>query len=210
MNNKSDQSILPGVRQYFDDKISTFGPNHLGVGWNSAESQELRFEQFFHLFGKEKRFSLNDIGCGYGQLLDFLTSRTLDVDYLGIDVSPIMIDKARELHRSGAGIAFETASECERVADYSVASGIFNVKMNLPADQWTDYVLRTVDSMHRSCSRGFAFNVLTKYSDAEKMRGDLYYADPALLFDVCKTRYSRNVALLHDYGLYEFTVIVRK
>jgi hypothetical protein len=42
------------------------------------------------------------------------------------------------------------------------------------------------------------------------MREDLYYADPARLFDHCKTRFARNVTLLHDYGLYEFTMLVRK
>ncbi|REM56201.1 class I SAM-dependent methyltransferase, partial [Mycobacterium tuberculosis] len=48
------------------------------------------------------------------------------------------------------------------------------------------------------------------YSDASKMRDDLYYADPCALFDLCKRRYSKSVALLHDYGLYEFTILVRK
>ena len=43
----------------------------------------------------------------------------------------------------------------------------------------------------------------------ERMRPDLYYADPCRLFDHCKRRYSRHVALLHDYGLYEFTILVR-
>jgi len=41
------------------------------------------------------------------------------------------------------------------------------------------------------------------------MRPDLYYADPRLYFDYCKRNFSRHVALLHDYGLWEFTVIVR-
>jgi hypothetical protein len=42
------------------------------------------------------------------------------------------------------------------------------------------------------------------------MQKHLYYADPCAIFDLCKRRYSRNVALLHDYGLYEFTIVVRK
>jgi hypothetical protein len=42
------------------------------------------------------------------------------------------------------------------------------------------------------------------------MRDNLYYADPFLLFDYCKKTYSRNVALLRDYGLYEFTLLIRK
>ena len=39
---------------------------------------------------------------------------------------------------------------------------------------------------------------------------DLYYADPLDLFDYCKRNFSKNVALLHDYRLYDFTLIVRK
>ena len=42
------------------------------------------------------------------------------------------------------------------------------------------------------------------------MRPYLYYADPLFLFDYCKKKYSKSVALLHDYGLYEFTILVRK
>ena len=51
---------------------------------------------------------------------------------------------------------------------------------------------------------------VTSYSDPEFMRPDLYYADPRFLFDYCKRKLSRHVALLHDYGLYEFTVLVRQ
>jgi hypothetical protein len=41
------------------------------------------------------------------------------------------------------------------------------------------------------------------------MRADLYYADPAFYVDQCLSRFSRHVTLLHDYPLYEFTVLVR-
>ena len=51
--------------------------------------------------------------------------------------------------------------------------------------------------------------MLTRYADPPLMRDDLYYADPTRYFAVCKERYSRNVALLHDYDLYEFTLLVR-
>jgi hypothetical protein len=41
------------------------------------------------------------------------------------------------------------------------------------------------------------------------MRDYLHYADPAQVLDQCLRRYSRDVALRHDYELYEFTVVVR-
>ena len=44
----------------------------------------------------------------------------------------------------------------------------------------------------------------------ERHQADLFYADPLHLFDRCKRTYSRFVTLLHDYPLYEFTIIVRR
>jgi hypothetical protein len=91
-----------------------------------------------------------------------------------------------------------------------VASGIFNVKLDTPEETWREYVLETLERLSRLASRGFAFNVLSLYSDPERRRPDLFYADPLFLFDHCKTRFAREVALLHDYPLYEFTLLVRK
>ncbi|HAW53355.1 MAG TPA: SAM-dependent methyltransferase, partial [Flavobacteriales bacterium] len=47
-------------------------------------------------------------------------------------------------------------------------------------------------------------------SDPDRKRPDLYYGDPCFFFDYCKRNFSRNVALLHDYNLYDFTILVRK
>ncbi len=41
------------------------------------------------------------------------------------------------------------------------------------------------------------------------MRTDLYYGDPIFFFEHCRTTFGRHVALLHDYPLYEFTILVR-
>jgi hypothetical protein len=96
------------------------------------------------------------------------------------------------------------------LADYGLASGILNVRMGRSAAEWQSYLEDTLDVLNRTSRLGFAFNCLTSYSDADKMRDYLYYADPCILFDFCKRRYSRNVGLLHDYELYEFTILVKK
>jgi hypothetical protein len=57
---------------------------------------------------------------------------------------------------------------------------------------------------------GFAFNCLTIYSDSDHRKSELYYADPLYLFDYCKKNFSKNVTLLHDYGEYDFTILVKK
>lgn len=149
---------------------------------------------------------MNDYGCGYGALATHLVERGLEAEYRGFDVSASMLEHARREHPEATfvGRAGELAE-----ADYTVASGIFNVRLDVSDEDWREYVLATLETLRRVSLRGFAFNMLTSYSDADKMRPDLYYGDPTFFFDHCKRQYSRNVALLHDYGLYEFTAIVR-
>lgn len=200
-------SILSQVKKYYSEKIRTHGPTARGVDWNSQESQQLRFTQLLKLIDHDGAFTVNDFGCGYGALADYLKRNGYNFRYTGFDISPEMTASAKELNPDMDFIGDKAEL---READYTLASGIFNVKLNTLDEDWTNYMMGVLDTINSLSKIGFAFNALTKYSDAEFMRGDLYYADPLFFFDHCKTRYSRFVALLHDYQLYEFTILVRK
>ena len=202
--------ILDNVQQYYGEKIQAHGATPQGVDWNSPESQRLRFVQLLKVCDCSMPFSINDYGCGYGALADYLREEGYSFRYCGFDISSRMIAKARELHSAISQATFVSEEAGLGQADYTVASGIFNVKLDTPAAEWESYMLHTLGALNRLSRRGLAFNVLTKYSDEEFMRPDLYYADPLFFFDYCKTNYSRRVALLHDYPLYEFTILVRK
>ena len=137
-------------------------------------------------------------------------SKKKSFSYLGVDVSEGMIRAAEKRYKGLPQARFALSNEFDEAADFGVASGIFNVRMGRSDDQWRIYLEATLDLLDRTSRIGFAFNCLTTYSDRDKMRDYLYYADPCALFDLCKRRYSRNVTLLHDYELYEFTILVRK
>lgn len=199
--------LLAKVARYYSTKLSEFGASPRGVDWNGEDGQILRFEQLVKLLPGDEKCTVCDVGCGYGAFLPFLEQRRPLAEYLGIDVSPEMVASASALHGSGR---FLVGSEIPEDVDYIVASGIFNVRMDVPEKDWMAYVERTLESFHARTRRGFAFNCLTAYSDADRMRQDLYYADPLAIFDLCKRRFSMCVALLHDYPLYEFTLLVRK
>ena len=201
---------LGEISQYYTGKLVAHGASAQGVDWNSAESQRLRFDQMVRVIGTEADFQLNDIGCGYGAFFDYLRALGRKCDYLGVDISEAMIAKAKALHAGQPGCRFLAGQRADRQADYTVASGIFSVRLSASDREWQAHLLKTLDEMDAGSRRGFAFNCLTSYSDAGRMQEYLYYADPRVLFDHCKTRYSKNVALLHDYGLYEFTILVRK
>lgn len=204
------KGILDSVNQYYTSKILEHGPTGRGVDWNGEESQILRFVQIAKIL-PETRFSLLDYGCGYGAFLDYLKASDYnDFHYYGFDISDEMITQARHLQKPSGDFSFGTELQNKIRYDFVVASGLFNVRLDKSDDEWLQYILETLERFDELATKGFSFNILTSYSDKDKQRGHLYYADPLFFFDHCKRRFSRNVALLHDYELYEFTIIVRK
>jgi SAM-dependent methyltransferase len=208
LNIKTD--LLSDIAGYYSSKLSIHGETPQGVDWNGEENQMLRFKQLCRIIALNGHFSINDLGCGYGALYDFLSHEHDSFIYSGFDISEDMIISAKNRNQEKSKVRFVFSNKPDQVADYGVASGIFNVRINYSNSIWLSYIKSTLDTLDRTSRLGFSFNCLTSFSDADKMRQYLYYANPCLLFNHCKKNYSRNVALLHDYGLYEFTLLVRK
>jgi SAM-dependent methyltransferase len=199
------------VARYYSLKVEQYGATSQGVDWNGEDSQYQRFYHLSKVFLDVEdaiaSFSLIDFGCGYGAYLDFLKSIPHNIAYIGIDISEPMLKHAKEkypAHEFGDDINAYDA------ADYTIASGVFNVRQKVGDAEWLSYIHDTLHQMNALSKKGFSFNVLTSFSDEEFKRDYLYYADPMALFEYCKTYFSKDVALLHDYQLYEFTIIVRK
>lgn len=208
---KTLSSFLAQVEKYYSEKVDIHGPTPNGVDWNGEDSQNERFRQITKIFHTNKIDSVLDYGCGYGALLDFCEKNNFFIqNYIGYDLSEKMIQAAREKFAPGKPEAVFISSEPREVVEYTVSSGIFNVSLNSSINEWESYIERTLVSMDQLSTKGFSFNCLTSYSDEHKKKKHLYYANPSFWFDYCKRKFSRNVALLHDYDLYEFTILVRK
>jgi len=122
-------AILSQTKQYYDKKLGAYGPTPKGVDWNSAASQELRFEQLLKVCDTSNPSTLNDYGCGYGALVAYMTERDYRFEYNGFDLSAQMIDAARKEYDDFGHCRFFSDEGSLGVADYTIASGIFNVKL---------------------------------------------------------------------------------
>ncbi len=203
--------ILQDISNYYTQKIIEHGVTPQGVDWNGEDGQVLRFKQLGQIISNDNTpFTLCDVGCGYGALYDYLQAQFEVFSYEGVDISSEMIMLASKRTAKAKNASFVVADVPTDQSDYVVASGIFNVKLNNTDEQWKDYLLKSLSNFNSNSKKGFAFNCLTSYSDKDKKRAYLYYADPCEIFDFCKKNFSHQVALLHDYGLFEFTILVRK
>lgn len=197
---------------FYKERLSQFGDSAKGVGWKDENAQLLRFEQLFKIINKPGTFSINDLGCGTGAFSNYIKERVLSFVYKGYDIMPEMIAQALSTIGDSSTCSFSVISDSSQmeISDYTIASGIFNLMFDKTKDEWLKNILDTITIMNEKSRDAFAFNALTKYSDPEFMKDELYYADPTFLFDYCKRNFSRNVALLHDYNQYDFTILVRK
>ena len=198
--------------QYFAEKLREHGPTARGVDYNSDEAQERRFEQLTKVIRAGESFSILDYGCGYGAMFEFLLKKGLDFEYHGLDRIEAMVRTGREKYGRHGNAHFHSDESTVPPVDYLVAGAIFNIKLEATLNDWREFVCESLRHMIALCTRGLAFNMLTSYSDADRMatRPDLFYADPLFFFDFCKRNLAPNVALLHDYGLFDFTILVRK
>src|SRR5450755_2302525 len=122
------RKIYLRIRDYYTERILKYGPTPLGVDWLNTCQQEARFEQLLKICRSSSKFSVNDLGCGYGALFGYLRKcrPSAEVDYLGIDLSATMIREARRIWAERSSVAFVVGNSNPRTADYSIASGIFN------------------------------------------------------------------------------------
>lgn len=205
---------LDPIRLFFENCFAEHGESAEGVGWNSPAAQETRFDQLLKVIQNPPvPFTFLEFGCGYGHLAEYMRTKGLQfAHFYGLDIVEASLETARQRFAGEDNISFHRSLNEIPQTDYLSASGVFNVKLTVSYEDWTEYILRSLHDFDRHTRRGFSVNFLTKYSDADRMalRPDLYYADPCFLFDYCKTHFSRNVALLHDYEIYDFTLIVRK
>ena len=204
--------MMNDIDKFYQDNLKQFGSTAKGVGWKNDEAQSVRFSQLFKLVTTKEKFSINDLGCGVADFVDFLNGEKANFVYRGYDMMPEMIQRAKNKFADNELVLLQTIANIAEIspADYTIASGIFNIRLITSDEIWLRHILDTITMMNSKSRLGFAFNILSIYSDSEFRKAELYYADPLYLFDYCKRTFTQNVALLHDYGQYDFTIIVRK
>ena len=207
-------SPLDAVSAYYSGTLQRFGAMPLGVDWPNRLNQELRLVQLLKVCDLSAPRSLNDVGCGYGALRTLLSRRhrRAQIDLLGTDVSPAMVGAARRRWRHRADCVFEVAEGAVRLADYSLASGIFNVKLACPLPEWEALVAGTLDNLKRHSRLGYAVNFIAPPAPAPGQASPPELYRPAAerwLAHLADTQAGAEVTLLRGYGLPEYTLLVR-
>lgn len=201
---------LNKIGELYTNNLQNHGLDSKSVGWKDMQSQLMRFENLLKVIPEaEKKNPLDilDYGCGYGAMFTYMKELNFKVSkFYGYDISKEMLDEAARIVPPEVLVPRNDIVLKDQV-DYSFVSGTFNVMFDSSEEEWDKYIKDKVTELFEQSRKGVSFNLLTSFVDWKAK--DLYYADPMKYFNFCKSL-SRYVSLLHDYPLYEWTILVRK
>ena len=203
-------AVHEATARYYGAKVRRFGATPAGADWRCEPTQQMRFVQLLKLCAGQPRFSLNDVGCGWGALPQFLARRRMRsrVDYLGVDLSADMIAAARAARPREAS-CFVVGARSPRVADYCVASGLFNVRLQTPLPHWEAFVRDTLQGLRETCRLGFAVNLMEPVAEGIESPPELYRTPAEAWSGFIEAQLGCEVEVLRGYGLREATLLAR-
>jgi len=185
---------------FYTDRLSRFGLDPRSLDWHSKESQRLRFGVLAQALPLRNRTIL-DVGCGLGDMWEWFTEIGEPVSYVGLDLTPEMVERARRRFpdvRFVAGSLPDAAGELGKF-DCVFASGIFAHRHTQP----DAYMHMQIRAMYDLCGLVLAFNSLSSWAP-EQEPGE-FYADPLQTLEFCRTL-TPWVTLRHDYHPRDFTI----
>ncbi|MFQ5874326.1 MAG: class I SAM-dependent methyltransferase, partial [Dehalococcoidia bacterium] len=190
MNDRDKARIVDRYRE----RLKTFGKDIKTLASGRLDRQRMRFEVLQQV-GIRSGDSVLDLGCGFGDFYAFLLERGSQVEYVGYDICPDLVDVARQRF---PGIEFEVKDIQEegiiRRFDYVVASQVFNNR--LEEDDNLEVVKDIIRQSFEASSQAVAIDMLSTYVDYREEQ--LYYFSPEEIFAFCKNL-SKKVCLRHDY-----------
>jgi len=200
INNQDDENNIA----LYSSLFKKYGNNFQALNWGSEQSQKLRFKVLVEI-GMKKGDLVLDVGCGLGDLYQWLCENNKEVRYEGLDLTPDMIKSARERFPEGVFWegTFNSLLEAEKPYDFVVASGIFAHRQLRPQAFLED----TIKGMYDRAIKGVAFNCLSSWRE-EQEQGE-FYADPIETLNYCK-KLSNRVVFRHDYHQGDFTIYIYK
>ncbi len=192
------------IKEYYESNNVEGYPDYYILGWESEQAQRTRFKQLIEGIAINNRAVL-DVGCGTGNLLEYIGERFEGFEYTGIDVLPHMIERAKQKQLNGNFICidlFKSNPYKHKSFDIIFSSGIFN--LNLGNNQ--EFLTDAVNVFQDLARKTVAFNLL--WDKSEDKDGKYYYFSPEEVLENLDKRFGSkwDIAIQRGYLHNDFTV----
>lgn len=185
------------VKRYVD-RFSKYGVSKDTLGWFKGK-QDLRYRALLQKIPPTIK-TITDIGCGFGDGIEFIREKFPHVQVTGVDLVTEFIEKCRQKY-----------PDCDfKIGDYVdvltrtdavIASGVFN--------HHTGTIYKDIDNLVQICKdlkvNYLAFDSLSNNVDFKTDTN--HYSDPAEIIRIIN-KYSRRYFISHLEQPFEFTAFI--
>jgi|GEM_PF-5903113 len=196
-------AIFLGQRLY-SKRFQQYGKHSKGVLWSNYSRQIRRYELLMQ--GISNKSSINDFGCGYGGLYEYILQRGYQGQYRGYDINHQMIASAIQQFPS---VQFVRSKKINQYADYTIISGTLNLKMSASHTVWWDWIQKQLLHCWMYSKKGFHFNLLLDVKNKPKSP-NLFYCTEQLIEGFCANELSTNSTIQYCEDLDDIHVFVAK
>lgn len=202
---KMDQQDRNKIVHDYSSRYHRYGYSPKTLGWDKGK-QDIRFSILTAPFYEEGKKIL-DIGCGFGDLNNYLSKKEYRYEYCGIDIVENLIAEAKTRHPEQTFILDDFLEhEFQDTFDFAVASGIFNHKFLGEMNNY-EFIEKCIDKAIGLVNEGIAFDFLSDKVDYTYEH--TFHSSPSVILDMAY-QHSRNVVLRNDYMPFEFSLFIFK
>lgn len=193
----------------YKQKFKEFGVSPEALQWKSKGAAHQRFRQFWAEIDFDNKNVL-DVGCGFGEMGNFLTKRYKNVKYKGVDIMPEFIESGNKIYPS-LDLELEDFFSHPKGEQYDtvICSGALNSNFGSEEEN-LEFRKKAIKTMFDHTTNVLAFNMLGGHPTKENSKeSNIWYSDSLEILEYCMSL-TRRVILRHHYHPSDFTIFLYK
>ena len=168
-------------KNFYRDMISN-ADNWWSVnGWGSKRSQYRRYTAAQEMLGINRGDCVVDIGCGSGDLSEFLWEKGVDTCYHGFDLMEEMITLAKDKHGDKFEVWDIFSKPVPMQSDWAIAIGTVGALATRNEDERWKNLDKMLMNISATVDKGFVFTMLTdRNPHKDGVEDHHWFVDPAV------------------------------
>ena len=192
------------IIERYNDRFRQFGVSIKTLNSGTEERRQQRFD-ILREIGMASGDSVLDLGCGFGDFLLYCKNKNLKIEYMGIDINPLLISEARKRFPAGRFEVKDIQVDSIPRVDYVISTSSFNVALKKEDNyKFAEDILRKGYALAR---KGVAIDFMSDYAEFRGNDKEIFYYSPEKVFSIAK-KISKRVCLRHDYPLFDFCIYI--
>jgi len=174
--------------------------------WASKKAAALRHKELTTDLNFEGKTVL-DVGCGFGDIIPFISKRAKSFSYTGVDIVPEFIQAAQDKYPKHQFVLKDYFNlPLKKEFDIIISSGTLNSNFKHPYR----FRKKAIKALFNYAREAIGFNMAGFYPQPKNKKDSrVYYADSLIILKYCLSL-SPKLIFRHHYHRKDFTMVIFK